>query len=106
MGRPGLQCPNCRSRVSRERLIIPGQGDNMASEDTFIRPLAAAAAAPALVTLAPRDRFPPDRVRRIAALVVHVASEDTFIRPLAAAPVVVASLAPTDRVRVINVFTC
>jgi len=35
MCRPGPQCPNCRSPVSRERLI---QGDNVASEDTFIRP--------------------------------------------------------------------
>jgi hypothetical protein len=95
MRRPGPQCPNCRSPVSRERLI---QGDNVASEDTFIRPLAAAAAAPVLMTLAPEDR---DRVT-VTALVIHVASEDTFTvaRPVAAAPVVVTPLAPTDRVRV------
>ena len=39
MRRARPQCPNCRTPVSRERLL---QGDNVASEDTFVRPRAAA----------------------------------------------------------------
>jgi serine/threonine protein kinase len=40
MRRARPQCPNCRTPVSRELLI---QGDNVASEDTFIQPRAEAA---------------------------------------------------------------